>query len=157
MILVIQIHSRNESTYQKASLRRRSMRISKYQKVWAWLNGPRKAPLGDHDKITNRLSSRCVSHKWRWSCNSMKIYKSQRNGNVPQYGIRCMVDKKIRQHRIIHHQMCNPNHPYPQLNWVQTSKRHLPEEETWWYLNINQISNTCPSRACRRWNLIPWP
>ena len=61
----------------EASPKRRSMMASKYQKVWAWLNGPKKAPLGNHDKITNSASSRCVSRKWRWSCNSMKIYKSQ--------------------------------------------------------------------------------
>ena len=57
----------------EASPKRKSMMASKYQKVWAWLNGPKKAPLGNHDKITNSASSR----KWRWSCNSMKIYKSQ--------------------------------------------------------------------------------
>ena len=32
---------------------------------------------------------------------------------MAQYGIRYMVDQKIRQHRIIRHQMCNPSHPYP--------------------------------------------
>ena len=40
-----------------------------------------------------------------------------------------MVDRKIEQPQIIHHQMRDPNHPYPQLNRVQTSKRRLLEEE----------------------------
>ena len=80
VILVIHVHRWIRSTYQKMSLRRRSMRTSKYQKVWAWLNGLKEAPLRDHDKLTNRSSSRCVSRKWKWSCNSMKIYKSQPKG-----------------------------------------------------------------------------
>ena len=50
---------------------------SKCRKMWVWLNGPRKALLGDHDKITNRSSSRSVCCKWGWSCKSMEIYKSQ--------------------------------------------------------------------------------
>ena len=80
VILVIHVHSWITSTYKKTSLRRRSMRTSKYKKVWAGLNDLKEAPLGDHDKLTNRSSSRCVSRKWIWSCNSMKIYKSQPKG-----------------------------------------------------------------------------
>ena len=80
VILVIHVHRWIRSTYQKVSLRRKSMETSKYQKVWAWLNGPKEAPLGDHDKLTNRSSSQCVSRKWRWLWNSMKIYKSQPKG-----------------------------------------------------------------------------
>ena len=34
---------------------------------------------------------------------------------MPQYGIKCMVDLKIGQPQIIHHEMRDPNHPNPQL------------------------------------------
>ena len=60
----------------------------------AWLNGSLRAPLEDHNKITNGSSSRCVSHKWRWSCDSMKICKSYPTLNMPQYGIECMIGQK---------------------------------------------------------------
>ena len=142
---------------KEASPIRRSMMISKCQKVWAWLNSLRETPLGDHDKITidHRLDMHLVSDEdhvspWRFINLNWK-------GHMPQYDIKCMVDQEIKQHRIIHHQICNPSHPYPRLNWVQTSKRRLLEENTWWPLNINQISNNCQSRGCRRQHLIPWP
>ena len=80
VILVIQIHSWIRSKHQRSVSQKKKHMTSKYQKVWAWLNDLKEAPLGDHDKITNRSSSRCVSHKWRWSYNSMKIYKSQPKG-----------------------------------------------------------------------------
>ena len=44
------------------------------------------------------------------------------NGNMPQYGIRCVVGRKIRWYQIIHHQVCNPSHLCPQLNWIYISK-----------------------------------
>ena len=70
----------NQIHISKDISQKKKHRTSKYKKVWAWLNGLKEALLGDHDKITNRSSSRCVSCKWRWSCNSMKIYKSQSKG-----------------------------------------------------------------------------
>ena len=112
---------------------------------------------GGHDKITidYQLNMHLVSNE-----NHVTPWRSinlNRKGNMPQYDIKCMVDRKIKQSQIIHHQMHDPGHPYPQLNQVQTSKRFLPEEEAWWYLNINQISNTCLSRGCWRQHLISWP
>ena len=135
---------------------RRRMMISKWQKVWAWLNDQRGTPLGDHDKITidYQLDMHLVSgedHVTPWRSVNLNW-----KGNMPQYGIRCTVDRKIEQPQTIHHQMCDPSHPYPQLNQVQTSKRRL-QEKAWWDLNINQISNAYLSRGCRRRHLILWP
>ena len=142
---------------KEMSPRRRSMMISKCRKVWAWLNGPRETPLRDHDKITiyYQLVMHPVSgeyHVTPWRSTNL-----DRKGKYALVWHRCMVDRKIWWPQIIYHQMCNPNHPYAQLNRVQTSKRCLPEEKAWWYLNINQISNTCPIRGYWRQHLIPWP
>ena len=147
----------SDQQIKEASLRKRkkNMMIFIRRKMWAWRDGLRETPLRDHDKIIidYQLDMHLVSdedHMTPWRSTNLNW-----KGNMPQYGIKCMVNKKIRQHRIIHHQMCNPGYPYPQLNQVQTSKRRLLEEEAWWYLNINQISNTCLSRGCRRRHLIP--
>ena len=115
---------------KEASPRKRSMMISKCQKVWAWLNSLRETPLGDHDKITidHRLDMHLVSDEdhvspWRFINLNWK-------GHMPQYEIKCMVDQKIRQHWIIRHQMCNLNHPYPQLNLVQQIKEAYPRRRS---------------------------
>ena len=57
--------TRLDPQIKEAFPRRRSMMISKCRKVWAWLNGPRKTPLGDHDKITigYQLDMHLVSDK----------------------------------------------------------------------------------------------
>ena len=85
------------------------------EKVWVWLNGLRDAPMGDHNKIENKSSSRRVSPKWGQACNSMKICKSQsKRKYAPIWNqMYYRSKKKIEQHRITHNQMCNPNHPYP--------------------------------------------
>ena len=70
------------------------MKTSECQKMWAWLNGSMRAPLEDHDKITNRSSSWRVSRKWRRSCNSMRIRNSHLKQYMPQYDIRYMVGRK---------------------------------------------------------------
>ena len=69
-------------------------------------------PVSDKDHVTLQRST-----------------NPNRKKNIPQYDNKCMVDRKIGQPQIIHHQMRDPNHPYPQLNRVQTSKRRLLEEE----------------------------
>ena len=61
---------------------------------------------------------------------------------MPQYDIRCVVGQKIRWHQIIHHQVCNPSRPCPQLNRINISKKRFPEEETWWYLNAEKCELT---------------
>ena len=67
---------------------------SECREMRAWLNGSLRAPLEDHNKITNGSLSRCVSHKWRRSCDSMKICKSYPKLNMPQYGIERMIGQK---------------------------------------------------------------
>ena len=53
---------------------------------WMWvclLNDSREASLGNHDKIIkNRPLARHAYRNWGWSCESMKIYKSQPRQNM---------------------------------------------------------------------------
>ena len=98
---------------KEASPRRRSMMISKCRKVWAWLNSPRKIPLGDHDKIIigYQLNMHLVSdkdHVTPWistNLNRKEICPSMAS-NV----------WKIGQPQIIRHQIYDPSNPNPQLN-----------------------------------------
>ena len=77
----------------------------------------------------------------------------QMKWDMPQCGTRGMIGQKIRWYIIKLTILIIRT----QLNQTYTSKRRLPEEEAWRYLNINQISITCPSRGCRRRHLISWP
>ena len=79
---------------KKTHLKRGSMMTSKCWKVRVRMNDSRKAPLEDHDKITNRSSSRRVSRRRRWSCDSMKIYNSQPKQKYGPIWHRCMVERK---------------------------------------------------------------
>ena len=115
----------NQSQTSRTSPKRRSMMISKCWKVWAWLNSLKEAPLRDHDKITidYQLIMHPVSgedHVTPWRSINL-----DRKGKYAPVWHRCMVDRKIGWSQIIYHQICNPDHPYAQLNQVQTSKRRL--------------------------------
>ena len=108
-----------------------------YQKARAWLNDSRKVPLENQDKMkaNHQVGVHLITrddHENQWRSTNLN-----QNGNIPQYGIRCVVGQNIIWHQIIHHQVCNLNHPCPQLNRINRSKCLL-EEETWWYLNAEK-------------------
>ena len=109
-----------------------------YQKARAWPNNSRKTPLENQDKIkaNHQLGVYLITgddHANQWNSTNLN-----QNRNMPHYGIKCVVGQKIRWHQIIHHQVCNPNHPCPQLNRIHRSKKRLLEEEAWWYLNAEK-------------------
>ena len=84
-----------------------------YQKVWAWLNDSRKAPLENQDKIKadHQLDMYHINeddHANQWRSTNLN-----QDRNMPQYGTRFVVGQKIKWHQIIHHQMCTPSHPCP--------------------------------------------
>ena len=114
----------------------------KYKKIWAWLNDSRKAPLENQDKIKtdHQLGMYLINgddHANQWRSTTLN-----QSENMPQYGNRCVVGRKIKWHQIIQYQMCTPSHPCPQLNRIQKSKRRfLEEEEAWWYLNVEKCES----------------
>ena len=136
---------------KKAYPRRRNMMTIKCRKMWVWLDGFRETLLGDHDKITNKSSSWRVSCRWEWSCNSMKICKSQLKWKYAPIWNQIWNKLKIGQHHIVHHQMCDLCHPRPRLNQTQTSRRRLPEEEAWWYLNAEKCGSTWMAQKRLNW------
>ena len=138
---------------KEKSPKKKNMITSKCRKVWVWLNGWRKAPLGDHDKIASRTSSRRVSHRWERSCNSMRIYKSQPEKKYAPVWNQKWNKSKIKQHQIIHHQMCDLCHPNPQLDQTQTSTRRIPKEEAWWYLNAKRCEPDWMAQERLHWGI----
>ena len=65
-----------------------------YQKVWAWLNDSRKTPLRNHRKIKTNHQLDMYLINVDDHANQCRSTNLNRNGNMPQYGIRCVVGRK---------------------------------------------------------------
>ena len=81
-----------------------------------------KAPLGNHCEIKTDHQLDMYLVNGYDHANQLRSTNLNQNGNMPQYGIKCMVGQKIKWHQIIHHQVCNPSHPNPQLYQTHISK-----------------------------------
>ena len=110
-----------------------------HQKVRAWMNDSRKAPPENHLKMKtdNQLNVYLINEDDH--ANQWWFTNPNQNENRPQYGIRCVVGQKIKWYQIIHHQVCNPSHPCPQLNRVNRSRMCLLEWEAWWHPNAEKV------------------
>ena len=130
------------------------------REAWWHLNakkcGSSWMDLGRLCKVTIMSTSQWASSKWWWSCKSVRIHKPPNEmGYALVWHQRYDRSKSGDTKSSIIKRMIPVIRT--QLNQTYTSKRRLPEEEAWLYLNISQISNTCPSRGCRRRHLISWP
>ena len=119
--------------------------------------GPSWMDLGRLRKVTIMSTSQWASSKWWWSCKSVRIHKPPNEmGYAAVWHQRYDRSKISSDTKSIIVKLTIPV-IRTQLNQSYTSKRRLPEEEAWRYLNVNQISITCPSRGCQRRHLIPRP
>ena len=89
-----------------------------------------KTPLGNRRKMKTNHQFNVYLVNGDDHANQWRFTNLNQNENMPQYGIRCVVGRKIRWHQIIHHQVCNPSHPCSQLNRINRSKKRLSEEKT---------------------------
>ena len=118
-------------------------------RIMKTINGLNNAPL----KLISSQHTPLGIVDW-WKCpNSKKVLhwgliSTKWKGNMPQYDNWCTVEWEARQHQISSIKWINRLHP--SLNYLQASKKHLPEEKIGRRLYINQIPNTSLSRGYQR-------
>ena len=93
-----------------------------YQKIRARPNVSRKAPLENQGKMKSNHQPGVYLVTGDDHANQWRSTNLNWRGNIPQYGIECVIGRKIEWPRSIHHKMRDPSHPNPQLNQIHGSK-----------------------------------
>ena len=72
----------------------------------------KEGPTGESRQNEVKSSAQRASHNWDGHANQWRSTNLNRRGNMPQYGIKCVIGREKNQ-IVLSHQLCNPGHPKP--------------------------------------------